>query len=155
MGSLGFALLRSLNNKGFKMLLRLSPISSGLVGSDPHRTASSAYEGSRRPMQIQDPVGSRALALTPCSSQVRSCPSLSLGPTASRVLGSLSLSHTSRSSWQPRFGMHTNQRDLRGGGHWTQSLRILKVEAFNVLSLSVWIQEAAWDGDVTPEGPCR
>ena len=40
-------------------------------------------------MQIHDPVGSRALSLTACSSQVQSSPSLSLGPTASRVPSSV------------------------------------------------------------------
>ena len=154
MGSSGFALLRSLNNKGFKVLLRVSPISSGFVGSDPHRTASSVYEGSRRPMQIQDPVGSRALALTPCSSQVRSCPSLSLGPTASRVLGSLSLSHTPRSSWQPRLlCTRTNEiSEVEATGHsrWDPEGRglqrpfLIRVDPGGCLG---WC--------ITPEGPCR
>ena len=46
--------------------------------------------------------------------QVRSCPSLSSGPTASRVASSWSRSFTSKSAWQPQVAEHTRQRDLKG-----------------------------------------
>ncbi len=98
---------------------------------------------------LRFPRGALRLALTLTSSRSED-PRSFMGPEF------LLWTFTLRSSWQPRVAEHTNQRDLRGGGHWTRSLGMLRPSMSwrsrpsSALGLSMGIWEAALDGDVTP-----